>query len=98
MNGSLWKGPRGLEGWLQRGAQFGIAVAILLCASLLKGQAQRSAASEPWMAEPPVSTGIAAGQKIPAFQLRDQFGKLQDFSSVSGPKGAAIYFIRSADW
>ncbi len=47
---------------------------------------------------PPTSTGIAVGEKIPPFQLRDQFGRVQDFNSIRGPKGAAIFFNRSADW
>ena len=55
-------------------------------------------APEAWTTAPPTSTGIAVGQKIPPFQLRDQFGKLQDFNSIRGPKGAVIQFNRSADW
>jgi peroxiredoxin len=47
---------------------------------------------------PPLATGIEIGKKIPAFQLKDQNGKLQDFNSIRGPKGAALYFMRSADW
>ncbi|MBI3934966.1 MAG: hypothetical protein HY316_09765 [Acidobacteria bacterium] len=51
-----------------------------------------------WMQAPPASTGIAVGQKIPAFSLADQNGKTQDFNSIKGPNGAALYFMRSADW
>lgn len=60
--------------------------------------APRSPAREPWMDLPPTSTGLAVGDKIPAFKLRDQFGRVQDFNSIRGPKGAAIFFNRSADW
>jgi hypothetical protein len=43
-------------------------------------------------------TGPEVGQKIPPFRAPDQTGKIQDFNSVRGPKGAAVYFFRSADW
>jgi hypothetical protein len=51
-----------------------------------------------WREAPPTSTGIPVGQKIPAFSLPDQNGKMQDFNSIKGPNGAALYFMRSADW
>jgi len=43
-------------------------------------------------------TGPEIGQKIPLFRASDQHGKLQDFNSIRGPKGAMIVFFRSADW
>ena len=45
-----------------------------------------------------LATGLETGQKIPAFTALDQHGKLQDFNSIRGPKGAMIVFIQSADW
>lgn len=42
--------------------------------------------------------GIQTGDRIPAFSLPDQNGKLQTFESLRGPKGAMIVFHRSADW
>jgi len=65
---------------------------------MLMGQAQTGTPPEPWRNLPPTSTGPNVGEKIPAFQLRDQSGRMRDLNSISGPKGAAIYFIRSADW
>jgi cytochrome oxidase Cu insertion factor (SCO1/SenC/PrrC family) len=62
------------------------------------GGAQGNAQANAWMEAPPTSTGIAVGQKIPAFSLPDQDGKQQTFDSIKGPKGAAIYFNRSVDW
>ena len=50
------------------------------------------------MSLPPTSTGPAVGEKIPLFRAPDQNGSMQDFNSIRGPKGAAIYFVRSADW
>jgi hypothetical protein len=44
------------------------------------------------------ATGPEVGQTIPYFRALDQNGKLQDFNSVRGPKGAMIVFLRSADW
>jgi hypothetical protein len=43
-------------------------------------------------------TGPEVGQKIPSFQAPDQNGKLQDFNSIRGSKGAMVVFFRSADW
>jgi len=79
------------------------ALALIICllsVALLLAQAPAPSlsASEPWMSSPPSSAGIAVGQKIPPFQLRDQFGKVRDFNSIRGPNGAAIFFNRSADW
>ncbi|MBI3939576.1 MAG: hypothetical protein HY315_01965 [Acidobacteria bacterium] len=45
-----------------------------------------------------VKTGIEVGQPVPSFQLLDQFGKQQDFSTIKGPRGAVLIFFRSADW
>jgi len=59
---------------------------------------QPAAPQEPWMSLPPTSTGPAVGEKIPPFRAPDQNGIMQDFNSIRGPKGAAIYFVRSADW
>jgi hypothetical protein len=62
------------------------------------GGSQNTAQDNAWMAAPPTSTGIEVGTKIPAFSIPDQNGKTQTFESIRGPKGAAIYFMRSADW
>jgi len=42
--------------------------------------------------------GPKVGQQVPAFSLKDQNGKVQTFQSVTGPKGAMLVFLRSADW
>ena len=56
------------------------------------------AAQDDWRVRPPTSTGPAVGERIPAFRAPDQNGRMQDFNSIKGPKGAALYFMRSADW
>lgn len=57
-----------------------------------------AAAQDDWAFRPPTSTGPGVGQKIPPFRGPDQNGRVQDFNSIRGPQGAAIYFMRSADW
>jgi len=57
-----------------------------------------AAAQNDWAFRPPTSTGPAVGERIPAFRAPDQNGRMQDFNSIKGPKGAALYFMRSADW
>ena len=44
------------------------------------------------------SIGLEAGQKAPAFSLRDQFGHEQDLETLRGSKGTVLLFFRSADW
>lgn len=42
--------------------------------------------------------GPQAGDRVPDFSLKDQSGKTRTLSSLLGPKGAMLVFIRSADW
>jgi hypothetical protein len=42
--------------------------------------------------------GPQIGERVPDFQLPDQTGRLRTLSSILGPKGAMLVFIRSADW
>jgi len=42
--------------------------------------------------------GPQVGQQVPDFNLKDQNGTLRSLSSIMGPKGAMLVFIRSADW
>jgi hypothetical protein len=42
--------------------------------------------------------GPQVGQVVPDFRLRDQNGGWQTRQSISGPRGAMLVFIRSADW
>ena len=80
----------------------GVVLVLSVVPRMLGAQASQgtasAAASNAWMNEPPTSTGIVVGQKIPAFQAPDQNGKTQDFNSINGPQGAVLYFMRSADW
>jgi hypothetical protein len=54
-----------------------------------------------WVAALPaadMNPGIPVGSKIPAFEAKDQKGRVQTFESIRGPKGAFLVFYRSADW
>jgi hypothetical protein len=42
--------------------------------------------------------GPQVGQHVPDFNLKDQYGATRNLSSIMGPKGAMLVFIRSADW
>jgi len=79
-----------------------LVIILWVAGQPLKGQAPAASGGgspeNAWMQAPPTSTGIAVGQKIPPFSLPDQNGKTQNFQSIRGPKGAALYFMRSADW
>ena len=46
----------------------------------------------------PASLGPRVGEALPAFEVRDQDGRLRDFSSLTGPNGLVLVFFRSADW
>jgi peroxiredoxin len=41
---------------------------------------------------------LQPGQRIPAFELKDQAGKNQTFESLKGSNGLLLIFSRSADW
>lgn len=76
-----------------------VLLTLALAGSFLRAQAPSGGSERPqWMDAAPTSTGIAVGQKIPSFRAPDQNGRLQDFNSIRGPKGAVIFFNRSADW
>jgi hypothetical protein len=44
------------------------------------------------------SVGLEPGQSAPGFSMRDQFGRVQDLSTLKGSKGTVLLFFRSADW
>ncbi len=46
----------------------------------------------------PQASGLAVGQKAPAFSARDQFGEIQTLDSLKGTNGTVLLFFRSADW
>jgi len=68
----------------------------MLLASLLLLVAQAQAPAPP--RPDPMELGPQVGQRLPAFQARDQSGRSRDFASLKGPKGLVLVFFRSADW
>jgi hypothetical protein len=74
--------------------------AAALCMALVfpSALADESPAAEIPPAVPVEQRGIAVGEKIPAFEAVDQFGRTQTFESLVGPKGLVLLFVRSADW
>ncbi len=44
------------------------------------------------------SLGPQVGERVPAFSLPDQNGRVQTLESILGPNGAILLFHRSADW
>ena len=44
------------------------------------------------------SLGPQVGERVPAFSLPDQNGRVRTLDSILGPKGAILPFHRSADW
>ena len=42
--------------------------------------------------------GPQVGERVPDFDLADQYGKRWTLQSIAGPKGAMLVFFRSADW
>ena len=48
--------------------------------------------------EPLTSIGLPVGAKAPAFEARDQFGKVQTLGTLKGANGTVLLFFRSADW
>jgi peroxiredoxin len=42
--------------------------------------------------------GPQVGERVPDFSLKDQTGKTWTRQSITGPKGAMLVFVRSADW
>jgi hypothetical protein len=75
------------------------ASVLILAMAVLAGVSLRSARSQPSPASVNVEAlGPQVGARVPDFALRDQFGRLQSLSTLSGPKGLMLVFSRSADW
>jgi cytochrome oxidase Cu insertion factor (SCO1/SenC/PrrC family) len=64
---------------------------------LVLALAALSAAASP-PAGDPSTLGPSVGQPLPAFEARDQHGRMRDFASLKGPSGLVLVFFRSADW
>ena len=70
----------------------------LVLTALTEVLAQSPDASEDKQSLDPATLGPRVGEALPAFEVRDQDGRLRDFSSLTGPNGLVLVFFRSADW
>lgn len=71
---------------------------LLFGAGTVVAQDERAIPSLRETERPSTNIGLAVGEHIPEFHALDQDSKLQTFDSIRGPKGAVLYFYRSADW
>lgn len=69
------------------------AIVISLLSPLLLAQVKPSEAST-FAAK----LGPAIGAEAPIFEVKDNVGRAQSFTSLRGPKGLILLFVRSADW
>lgn len=80
----------------------GLAAALVLSLFALPTLSQPVYSTEFLTDIPAGSEGMVSGpeigERIPDFEALDQNGHLVSLSSVMGPKGAMVVFIRSADW
>ena len=70
--------------------------ALLAFAGVVVGQdAAETAERQPIVV---AELGPQVGERVPDFEMVDQFGNMHDLESVMGPNGAMLLFHRSADW
>ncbi len=75
----------------------GVAVAVVAAFAASSSARQQSGAAP--SGTPDVKTlGPQEGEKIPDFNLRDQYGEMRTLASLMGPKGLVLVFNRSAQW
>jgi len=76
-----------------------IFIAVTSKAAFTATPAARQQAGTPAPGAPDVKTlGPQLGEKIPDFNLRDQYGEMRTLASLMGPKGLVLVFNRSAEW
>ena len=79
------------------GITLGIVVAIVLAIGLVD-MALDDGSMESRTPIDVASLGPQVGERVPAFSLPDQNGRVRTLESILGPKGALLLFHRSADW
>jgi cytochrome oxidase Cu insertion factor (SCO1/SenC/PrrC family) len=67
---------------------------LLIVALMLGLAVTNTAAADP----PPEKTGLAVGEKAPAFTLKDQNGKERALDEFTKTGKVALVFYRSAGW
>jgi len=74
---------------------------VLVVAGLILGMTWMTQAQAPGSERLKVDIsklGPQVGEQVPDFSLKDQSGKIWTRSSIMGPKGAMLVFVRSAEW
>jgi len=66
----------------------------MILASVILAAFQAAAPERP----NPMGLGPSIGQRLIAFEARDQNGALRTLDSLKGPNGLVMVFFRSADW
>ncbi len=79
------------------GITLGLVVAIVLAIGLVD-MALDGGSTESRTPIDVASLGPQVGERVPAFSLPDQNGRVRTLESILGPKGALLLFHRSADW
>ena len=72
----------------------GVAAFVLAMTWMAQAQAPRPERVEIDLSK----LGPQVGEQVPDFSLKDQAGKTWTRSSILGPKGAMLVFVRSAEW
>ena len=67
-----------------------LVLSFVLCGSLAVAQEREAIVV--------ADLGPQVGERVPDFELKDQFGKTHTLDSIMGPNGAMLLFHRSADW
>jgi hypothetical protein len=75
-----------------------LLVLSLLTPLSLCAQAQADSAAIRKLLADSSAFGLPIGTLVPAFELKDQNGHIQNLRSLSGSKGLILVFFRSADW
>ena len=82
-------------------ATLGIVLAVMVLGVGWGAMQSRTPIDDATQGRTPIdvaSLGPQVGERVPAFSLPDQNGRVQTLNSILGPKGAILLFHRSADW
>lgn len=76
-----------------------VCVGVTLTAAFAATSRATQQPGTPASGAPDVKTlGPQLGEKIPDFNLLDQYGEMRTLASLMGPKGLVLVFNRSAEW
>ena len=84
-----------------RRAALGIILAVMVLGVGWGAMQSRSPIDDATQGRTPMdvaSLGPQVGERVPAFSLPDQDGRVRTLESILGPNGALLLFHRSANW